>query len=276
MSRLQALFLLLVANVLWGSSHAIGKLAIDSFDPLILAGIRVSIATACFWGLRFSGIAPREGVPRRDILVLCSLGLLTVACAQFFDYRGLSLTTATDSSLMIIGEVICTTVLAWVIAREFIAPQKRFGLVLGIVGVVVLTLGGAPDSSYAPNRALGNTFVILALLCESIFTVLGVHYVQRFQPLTILRWTYTGSMLVWAPVLWWAYSTILTPEQRQRAQACEFLDELEEWKLIMQHYCIVVACTTASGLDFCQTGPLLGLDASKSQLRTSSERLIHC
>jgi hypothetical protein len=105
MSRLQALFLLLVANVLWGSSHAIGKLAIDSFDPLILAGIRVSIATACFWGLRFSGIAPREGVPRRDILVLCSLGLLTVACAQFFDYRGLSLTTATDSSLMIIGEV---------------------------------------------------------------------------------------------------------------------------------------------------------------------------
>lgn len=72
--------------------------------------------------------------------------------------------------------------------------------------------------------------------------------------------------------MWWAYSTILTPEQRQRAQACEFLDELEEWKLIMQHYCIVVACTTESGLDFCQTGPLLGLDASKSQLRTTKKK----
>jgi drug/metabolite transporter (DMT)-like permease len=207
MSRLQALILLVSANVLWGSSHAIGKLAIDSFDPLILAGIRVSIATGCFWGLRISGISPREGVPRRDVLVLGSLGLLTVACAQFLDYRGLSLTTATDSSLMIIGEVIGTTVLAWLFAREFISPQKRIGLVLGIVGVVVLTLGGAPDSIYAPNRALGNTFVLLALLCESIFTVLGAHYVQRFQPLTILRWTYTGSMLVWLPVLWWAYST---------------------------------------------------------------------
>ena len=207
MSKLQAVLLLVLANVLWGSSHAIGKLAIESFDPMILAGIRVSIATACFWGLRFSGIAPREGVPRRDVLVLGSLGLLTVACAQFLDYRGLSLTTATDSSLMIIGEVISTTVLAWLIAREYVSPQKQIGLVLGIVGVVVLTLGGAPDSSYAPNRALGNTFVILALLCESIFTVLGAHYVQRFQPLTILRWTYTGSMLVWTPVLWWAYTT---------------------------------------------------------------------
>jgi drug/metabolite transporter (DMT)-like permease len=107
---------------------------------------------------------------------------------------------------MIIGEVIATTVLAWLFAREFISPQKRIGLVLGIVGVVVLTLGGAPDRSYAPNRALGNTFVLLALVCESIFTVLGAQYAQRFQPLTILRWTYTGSMLVWLPVLWWAYT----------------------------------------------------------------------
>ena len=71
--------------------------------------------------------------------------------------------------------------------------------------------------------------------------------------------------------MWWAYSTILTPEQRQRAQTCEFLDELEEWKLIMQHYCIVVACTTEAGLDFCQAGPLLGLDASKCQLRTKKK-----
>lgn len=68
--------------------------------------------------------------------------------------------------------------------------------------------------------------------------------------------------------MWWAYHTILTPEQRQRAQSCEFLDELEEWKLIMQHYCVVVACTTSTGLDLCHAGPLLGLEASKCQLKT--------
>ena len=207
MSKIQAIFFLVLANVLWGSSHAIGKLAIDTFDPLILAGLRVTIATGCFWGLRWSGIATREVVPLRDVGTLAGLGLLTVACSQFLDYRGLSLTTATDSSLMIIGEVIFTTILAWLVAREHIGYQKRIGLVLGIVGVVVLTLGGAPDSAYAPQRALGNTLVLLALLCESIFTVLGARYAQSYQPLTILRWTYTGSMLVWIPVLVWAYTT---------------------------------------------------------------------
>jgi len=38
-----------------------------------------------------------------------------------------------------------------------------------------------------------------------------------------------------------AYETLLTAAQRQRANRCEFLDELEEWVLIMQHYGLVVA-----------------------------------
>lgn len=68
--------------------------------------------------------------------------------------------------------------------------------------------------------------------------------------------------------MWWAYNTLLTPEQRRHAQNCEFLDELEEWKLIMQHYCFVVACATEAGLDICQVGPLLGLEASRCEIKT--------
>ena len=41
--------------------------------------------------------------------------------------------------------------------------------------------------------------------------------------------------------MWQAYETILTPEQRSHANRCEFLDEVEEWMLIMRHYCFLVA-----------------------------------
>ena len=68
--------------------------------------------------------------------------------------------------------------------------------------------------------------------------------------------------------MWWAYNTMLTPEQRQHAQNCEFLDELEEWILIMQHYCFIVACATETGLDICHAGPLLGLEASRCEIKT--------
>ena len=41
--------------------------------------------------------------------------------------------------------------------------------------------------------------------------------------------------------MWQAYETILSHDQRQRANKAEFLDELEEWTLIMKHYCFLVA-----------------------------------
>ena len=44
--------------------------------------------------------------------------------------------------------------------------------------------------------------------------------------------------------MWTAYDTVLTMEQRQRANRAEFLDELEEWRLIMKHYCFFAAAAT--------------------------------
>ena len=38
-----------------------------------------------------------------------------------------------------------------------------------------------------------------------------------------------------------AYETIVTDDQRKRANKSEFMDEYEEWILIMRHYCFVVA-----------------------------------
>ena len=196
-----ALLWLAIANIIWGASHAVGKVATDSFDPILLAGLRVVIATGIFWGLRITRIAPAEVIPGRQRGQLAALGLVAVAAAQMLDYSGLALTTATDSSLMIIGEVIFTAILAVVIAKEHLGWQRAIGLGVGIVGVVVLTLGGAPNSEYAPNRALGNTLVLGALFCEALFTVIGASIAQRYHPLTVMRWTYTGSLVIWVPVI---------------------------------------------------------------------------
>jgi len=201
MSRPIALLLLAIANIIWGSSHAVGKVATESFDPLLLAGLRVVVATAVFWGLRIGRFAPSEQMPTMQRFKLAALGLIAVGAAQMFDFSGLALTTATDSSLMVIGEVIFTAVLAVLIAKEHLGWQRSIGLVIGIGGVVILTLGGAPNSEYAPNRALGNTLVLAALFCESLFTVVGASLAQRYHPMTVMRWTYTGSLVIWVPLI---------------------------------------------------------------------------
>jgi len=69
--------------------------------------------------------------------------------------------------------------------------------------------------------------------------------------------------------MWSAYETVITPEQRRRADQCEFLDELEEWMLIMRHYSFIVGSTDSSaiGKRFCEggKGSLLGFVEEKSQ-----------
>jgi O-methyltransferase involved in polyketide biosynthesis len=50
--------------------------------------------------------------------------------------------------------------------------------------------------------------------------------------------------------MWSAYETVLTETQRKRANQSEFLDEYEEWILIMQHYCFTVAISNPSYSSF--------------------------
>jgi O-methyltransferase involved in polyketide biosynthesis len=50
-----------------------------------------------------------------------------------------------------------------------------------------------------------------------------------------------GCTCVTSCDMYTAYETVLSHAQRSHAQRCEFLDELEEFILIMQHYCLTVA-----------------------------------
>mmetsp|Transcript_2143 Transcript_2143/g.3382 ORF Transcript_2143/g.3382 Transcript_2143/m.3382 type:complete len:178 (+) Transcript_2143:1-534(+) len=70
--------------------------------------------------------------------------------------------------------------------------------------------------------------------------------------------------------MWWAYHTIVTTAQRQRAKATEVVDDVQDWRLFMKHYCLVVACASEHGLDFCEPSrSLLGFDRNKCTVKTN-------
>ena len=76
-----------------------------------------------------------------------------------------------------------------------------------------------------------------------------------------------------------AYDTVIGMAQRARANAVEMLDEIEEWMLIMRHYCLVVAgITTGSEIDLashlCSAGDHspLGFLSTKSVMRGTNKQ----
>src|SRR5262249_23252494 len=213
MSRKVAVFLLVFANILWGSSYVVAKVALEEVPPPLLGALRIILASALLWPIliwRVRAGAPRgwrliEPMASGDGLRLAALGLLGVGASYLLDYWGISLSTATDASLMIIGEVIFTALLAAVLAGERVGYRKRLGIVVGIAGVLILVLGNAPaeGSQGGWARAFGDALILACLLCESTYTVLGASLARKYQPLTVLTLANSGSLLIWLPILTW-------------------------------------------------------------------------
>lgn len=229
MNRTVAVGILVGINILWGSTYAVTKVALLEIPPPLLGAMRWTLATAVLWCLHLwlvrqratgaQAVAP--AVTNEDRLRLIGLGTLGIGVAYVFGYFGISLTTATDASLMIIGEVIFTALFAAWLLHEPLSQGKVMGMGLGAVGVAILVLGhvtGENGSDQGGWRALGDLMLLVTLALQALYTVLGTDLARKYPPMSVLTYVCTGSLLIWAPVLlWYVLNDALPPTLSRQA-----------------------------------------------------------
>jgi drug/metabolite transporter (DMT)-like permease len=214
MQRRQSLYWLIGVNVIWGSTYVVAKAAMETVPPPLLVALRFTLATTLLWTILLlaarnesaSRLSPLRGICGADRSNALGFGLLGVGAGYLLAYWGVNLTTATDAALMIIGEVIFTSVLAALVAGERIGRWRGFGLLLGALGVLTLVLGNAADlagDQRGSLRAVGDLLVLCGIFCESLYTVFGARLARRVEPLVLIAYAYAGSMVVWAPIILW-------------------------------------------------------------------------
>lgn len=211
MSRKVAVSLLIFINTIWGSSWVVAKVALEELPPPLLAALRFTLATIVVGGVILSQTRPasKRGigpVNREDGLKLIGLGIIGISFSYLLTYWGISMTTATDAVLLIVGEVIFTSFLAFLLLGERIGRWRGLGIIMGIIGVVILVLGnvvGDESTQSGLARAIGDVLILGGLLCQAVYSVLGAGLSRRYRPLTILFFTHAGSLLIWVPLLLW-------------------------------------------------------------------------
>lgn len=214
MNHRSGILLLILVNTLWGSTYAVAKVAMTTLPPTLLACYRVLLATLVLWliqgWLTYRNKQQRPAsapspMPGRDKMRLAALGVLGVGLAFVIDYIGVNLSTATDASLMIIGEVIFTALLAAWWLREQLHLWRLIGIGLGAVGVAIIVLGHVTQGENSDGfaRAIGDLLILVALLAQATYTVLGTDLSRKYPPFTVLTYAYTGSLIVWFPILGW-------------------------------------------------------------------------
>ena len=197
---------LLAANIIYGINYSVAKAVMpDHIKPFALLSIRSISAAALFWIT--SLFMPREPVNRKDLLFLFGCSFFGVVINQALFLVGLDMTTPVNSSIILSTNPIFAFVFAALILKERITFLKGTGLAIGLSGVLLLILqNGMPDM--ASSTFLGDIFSMVNTISWAFYTVVIKRMLEKYHPVTVMKWTFLFGMLTNIPAGYHQWSTM--------------------------------------------------------------------
>jgi len=182
------------AVLIWGGSHLAIRVALYSFTPLALAMVRLALSSLCLGAYaRWAG--ETFAVPRRDVLPLLGLGILSFTVFQFFINTAQTFTTPAHASLMVGTMPIFAALAARVLLRERITFLRAAAILMAFVGVAIVILGSARGAGGARDVALGDLLALGTAIVWALASVLSKPYLRRYSTAKFSTLTLFGGTL---------------------------------------------------------------------------------
>ena len=197
--RIFALLAATTASTIYGINHTIAKgLMPDVIQPFGFILLRVSGAALVFWIISF--FFPSEKVARRDWLRFIACAFFGMVLNMLAFFKGLSLSTPINSSVIITLSPVLLLVLSAFILRERITWIKSLGIFLGLGGALVLILFGIKEQPNAPNIPLGNLLFIVNATSYSVYLILVKPLVPKYSSITLMKFLFLFAFLINLPI----------------------------------------------------------------------------
>jgi len=196
---------LIGANLIYGLNYIIAKSVMPVFiKPLALVVLRSLVTAGLFWIT--SLFLPREKVSGKDLLYLFGCSFLGVVINQVLFLVGLNLTTPINSSIILAINPVAAFVFAAIILRERISLVRGAGLATGMGGIMLLLLqDGTPD--FSNSTFLGNLYTLINTLSWALFTVVIKRMLDKYTPLTVMKWVFLFGVLTNVTLGWSEFSS---------------------------------------------------------------------
>ncbi len=193
---------MLVVALIWGGNFSVSKFALQRFPPLPFSAFRFTLASGLLLLL-----ARRAGVmrplPRKTFWGLVGLGVIGNTMYQSAFMTGLSLTSATNSAMIVAALPVVVALFGTMLGIERATPATWLGVVLGTTGVALVVTASGVDFHVGSLR--GDFLVMGAVLCWSFYTVMVRRVGQGVDALQITTITTIagtpGLLLLGAPGL---------------------------------------------------------------------------
>lgn len=168
-SEFKGVGITLLATLLFGSSYVVVKLGVSQIDPLLFSTIVFGIGAVLILSYTIIRGTFKLEIFRRWEAWAAPLVTFALVCMQ---YVGLSYTTASTGALIVGANVLMVAPLAALIFHERLGKLRILGLLVGVVGLFVLTtkLNVAGLSS---DTWLGDALLIGSSACIALTFILS-------------------------------------------------------------------------------------------------------
>jgi drug/metabolite transporter (DMT)-like permease len=184
-------------QALFGSLPVIGKLVLAVIPAVSLVGFRVGITALVLFAVQ----TYRRRVwlqHRGDYAKLALLSLFGVTFNQLLFIGGLSLTKASNTSLLAVTIPIFTLVVSSLAGTERLRPAKVFGILLAAAGILFLI--DPRKASFSSETTLGDLMIIVNSLSYGIFVATSKETIMRNGAFRSTMWIFIFAAVVCVPL----------------------------------------------------------------------------
>lgn len=195
-------------GIIWGSSFLFIRIGVEQLSPFQLVFIRTGIAAV---GLNLVLLAQGKHLPfdRKSLtpLIIIAIGNTTIPFA-LITWGEKSITSGLAAMLQSAASLFTLVIAHFVFIDERMTPQKVVGLLVGFIGVMILSGQSVVNGQIDMAQFTGAMAVVLASLFYAVFSVYSRRVIQnRFEPLVVSSGAMTfaaissGILMVIAPLL---------------------------------------------------------------------------
>jgi len=188
---------LLTVGLIYGGSYSIAKIALSGYvPPFGFALLRVFFGMLILNALH--AVTVKEKVTdKKDLFLLAKCGLFGVALNQLLFLKGLSLTTAVNSSIIMTLIPVMVMTFSYFILKESLGWKKISGLLIALVGALILLY--KDDFGLSGSTIRGDLFNFMNAASYSYYLVIAKPLMKKYHSLTVIKWVFTFSFIFVLP-----------------------------------------------------------------------------
>ncbi|MCH8533660.1 MAG: DMT family transporter [Flavobacteriaceae bacterium] len=205
--RWWAVLAALGATCIYGVNHTVAKTLMPTYiEPFGLILLRVSGAFLLFFIISF--FFPSEKIDQKDWKRLIASAVFGMVINMLMFFKGLSLSTPINSSVIVTISPILVFILSAVLIREKITWLKASGAILGLLGAISLVLFGPQITTDAPNIPLGNSLILINATSYGIYLILVRPLTKKYSSITLMKHLFLIATIINLPICFSEFTAV--------------------------------------------------------------------